>query len=440
MFLSFKNKHFLNALIYTIIACMGGVLFGYHTSAISAAMLFINKSFLLSNIQISFLVSLIILGALFGSIMGGAIADKFGRKKAFFIALILMFYGTVSFIFSKTINNLFIYRFIVGISIGLFSSIVPIYIAEISTSKYRGRLVSIKYMGLATGILFANFISFLFTSTSNWQAIFLIGLIPAIIMFIGLLIIPETPSYLSSINKKDKALEILNVLDNSNNTLETLEKGKTKASFKDLFSKSIKSALFVGIGINIFRQISGINIVTYYAPKIFLLSGFASEKLAISANLFVTIIKIICTILAIFFIDKIGRRILLMISFLGMSASIFLLSIYFLLKLNLLIIPIIALVGFSSFFSFGIGAVTWVINSEIYPNGIRGRAVGLATFFNWISNYFVSMSFLSLIGFLGNSTTFMMYSIICFIGFLFVYFKVPETKNKTFAEIQKFWK
>jgi sugar porter (SP) family MFS transporter len=438
MYLSFKNK-FLNSLIYALITCMGGILFGYHTSAISSAMLFFNEEFLLSDMQISMLVSLIILGALFGSLFAGIIADKFGRKKTFLLAMIFMFLGTLLFINSKNIKSLFFFRFLVGISIGLTSAIVPIYIAEVSEAKYRGRLVSIKYMGLSTGLLFQSIVSYFFASTSNWKAVFLIGLIPALIFLIGLLIIPESPYFLASINRKDDALKILNKVNDTYLEAEIFNKKKEDISYKDLFSKSIKAALFVGVGLSIFRQFSGINIVTYYAPKIFLLSGFSSDKFAILGSLIVTIIKIIFTILAIFLIDKLGRRILLMTSFLGMSISILTLSLYFLLKLNFLMIPIFSLICFSSSFSFGIGAVTWVINSEIYPNGIRGRASSISTFFNWICNYFVSFSFLFLLTNLGNSTTFMIYSVISILGFLFVYYKVPETKNKSFLEIQKFF-
>jgi sugar porter (SP) family MFS transporter len=438
MYLSFKNK-FLNSFTYTLITSMGGILFGYHTSAISSAMLFLNKEFLLSNFQISMLVSLIILGALFGSLFAGSIADRFGRKKAFFIAMVFMFIGTIFFVNSKNIHSLFIFRFLVGISIGITSAIVPIYIAEISDAQYRGRLVSIKYMGLSSGILFQSIVSYMFASTSNWKAVFLIGLIPAIIFLIGLLIIPESPYHLATIGKRNEALKILSDVNDNFEEKEIFNKKKEDISYKDLFSKSIKAALFVGVGLSIFRQFSGINIVTYFAPKILLLSGFSSDKFAILGSLIVTIIKIIFTMLAIFLIDRLGRRVLLISSFLGMSISIFTLSMYFLLKLNSLIIPILSLICFSSSFSFGIGAVTWVINSEIYPNGIRGRASSISTFFNWISNYFVSFSFLFLLTNLGNSLTFLIYSIIGILGFLFVYYKVPETKNKSFLEIQKFF-
>ncbi len=440
-----SKKLFFHSLFYALVASIGGFLFGYHTAAISGALIFIAKEFNLSIALQQILVSFILIGAIIGAYIGGHLADLIGRKKTFFYSILILSIGTIIFVITKNIFLFFSSRVLIGFSIGIFSTISPIYIAELSDPKYRGRLVSINQLSLVLGILFSNIFAYFFLKIFFWQAIFLTGLIFAFFMFILLFFIPETPSFLANKNQKIKAIEILkkvrfNIKDSEIIKNKSYDKSK-KTKISELFSRSVRSAFLVGITLNIFRQITGINIVTYYAPKIFLSSGVATPHLAMIFAASITTINIFATLISIWLIDKVGRRPLLISSILGMMIFLFILSIcFFTLHKNLTVFVMISLMGFVSFFAIGLGSVSWLINSEIYPMHIRGKANGIATFANWISNYLVATSFLSLVHNLGQGLTFLIFAIICLFALIFSIKKIPETKGKTFLEIQKFFK
>jgi sugar porter (SP) family MFS transporter len=271
---------------------------------------------------------------------------------------------------------------------------------------------------------------------------FLFGLFFALIMFILLFFIPESPSYLATKNKDKEAYEVLKKITNDLDHSEVITKihSHKKINLSLLLSKGVKQALFIGIGINIFRQVTGINMVTYYAPKIFALSGFNLPHLAMLATISVTSINLIASIISLSLIDKIGRRPLLITGILGMLTSMIFLGFIFLIAPgNLSYLVIICLMLFTASFAIGLGSVSWLINSEIFPMEIRGRAVGITTLFNWISNYLVSSSFLILIYNFGKSGTFFLFGFIGILGLIFAIKKVPETKGKSLLEIQKFF-
>jgi MFS transporter, SP family, galactose:H+ symporter len=437
-----KNKHLLNTFFYSCVASLGGFLFGYHTAIISGALFFISSTFNLSIFQQEFLVSLILLGALIGSWTGGTISDSIGRKKTFFVSVFFLIFGTILFVTSKDLSVFFISRMINGFSIGIFSAVTPIYIAEISQPRYRGRLVSMNQLFLVFGILISNISGYFFSKTQNWQAMFLFGLIFAFLMLFLLFFIPETPSFLISHNNENKAFEVLKKISNDLNDTEILHKNPNskKIGWTDLLSKGVRSAFFVGIGINIFRQITGINVVTYYAPKIFQAAGFENHNIAMFATMLVTTVNFIASIISLWLIDKCGRRPLLITGITGMIFSLFTISLIFnLFHSNSSFLIIIALMLFVSSFAISFGSISWVINSEIYPKEIRGRAVGISTLANWICNYLVSISFLSLMHNFGTGNTFLLYGTIAIIALVFVIKKAPETKGKNLVEIQEFF-
>lgn len=437
-----KNKHLFNSFFFASIASLGGFLFGYHTAVISGALLFISKSFNLTIFQQEFLVSMVLFGAFIGSWLGGTISDSIGRKKTFFISVISLILGTIIFISTQDILTFFLSRVLVGFSIGIFSAVVPIYIAEISLPKYRGRLVSINQLLLVFGILISNIAGFYFSKTQNWQAMFLVGLAFALLMFFLLFFIPESPTFLMNKNEEIKARDIFKKISDELSIHEIIpqKSNSKKVKWSDLLSTGVKSAFIVGIGINIFRQITGINVVTYYAPKIFHEAGFTNPHIAMFATILVTSVNLLASIVSLWLIDKYGRRPLLITGITGMIISLFTVSLVFSFpSSNLSILVILALMLFVSSFAIGFAAISWVINSEIYPHEIRGRAVGISTLVNWICNYMVSVSFLSLINNFGTSATFFLYGTIAICSLVFVIKKAPETKGKTLLEIQEFF-
>jgi sugar porter (SP) family MFS transporter len=440
-----KQQKFTNfSLFVSIVAAIGGLLFGYNTSVISGALLFLKSSFNLSTFDQEMLVSIILIGALFGACFGGLITDKLGRKFTLLLTSVLFIIGTFIVMSADTLRVLFMGRVIIGFAIGIVSVAVPLYIAEMSDPKHRGALVSLNQFGVTIGILLAYIINYAFAIDSDWRAMFGFAIIPSIILFILLFFIPETPTFLATHGKKKKALKILKkiILDPKESEIESIESSqKQVVAWSHLLEKSVRPALFIGIGISIFQQVTGINIVIYYAPTIFQLAGFESAPSAILASLGIGTINVIMTFVALWLIDLVGRKPLLKVGISGMIVSLIILGFVFLLKGSLVsIISIISLMAYVSFFAIGLGPIAWLIISEIYPMGIRGRAMGIATFANWSFNYILSLSFLTLVDILGKSFTFWLYAIIGIFALWFVIKKVPETKGKTLKEIQNFFK
>jgi sugar porter (SP) family MFS transporter len=347
---------------------------------------------------------------------------------------------------SHGFNGFLIGRFISGLAIGIVSMAAPLYIAEISPPENRGALVSLNQLCVTIGILLAYIITFLFSASADWRDMFAFAFIPVILQFVGLFFVSETPSWLISHDRQAEADAVLHKIEGTH-AKESLVRGQkeedspTKRHFKALFSPAVRLPFLIGIGVAVFQSITGINTVIYYAPQIFELAGYQTPETALFATILVGVINVIVTIISLWLIDRIGRRPLLIAGLIGMGLSLVVLGISFLEQGAALgLTAVLALLIYVAFFAVSLGPVAWLIISEIYPLGIRGRAMGIATFSNWLCNYFVSLTFLTLIQEIGVSGTFWIYAVICLLGLWFVVKLVPETKGKTLEEIQSFWK
>ncbi len=440
-----KNKFTGFTLFVACVAAFGGLLFGYNTSVISGAVIYITKEFQLNVIMQQVIVSIILIGALVGACFGGLLTDRLGRRSTLMITAVFFLIGTVIVTTAHTLFVLFIGRIIVGLAIGVVSMAAPLYIAEMADPKHRGALVSLNQLAVTLGILLAYGINYVFSDVQEWRSMFGFGLVPAALLFLGLFFIPETPSFLVMVGKKQKAIKLLKKILVDTAHSEVIEEPKREspaklARWSHLFEKSIRPALLAGIGISVFQQLTGINVVIYYAPRIFNLAGFESSQSAILATVGIGVINVIMTIIALWLIDMIGRKPLLKIGITGMLICLAVLGTAFHVTAGALgAISIISLMAFVAFFAIGLGPVAWLIISEIYPMGVRGRAMGIATFANWTCNYIVSLTFLSLINFLGTSGAFWFYSAICLIALWFVIKYIPETKGKDLEDIHKYW-
>lgn len=432
------------SLFSAMIAAIGGFLLGFNQTVIAGALIFLENDFHLSTFQQELIVSILLIGALIGATFGGVLADKIGRKNSLFFSTILFFVGSALLATADTLVIVMIGRCICGLAVGIVSLVVPLYIAEISDPSDRGILVSLNQLAITLGILAAYIVSYVFASSGEWKSIFAVGLIPAIVLFFGLFFLPESPSYLSLIGEYEKAKKILSkirLIRTDEEVVLKKETTKEKVKWKHVFDKSIRPALVVGIGISIFQQLSGINAIIFYAPKIFQMSGFVLAENAILASISIGIINVIMTLIALWLIDLVGRRPLLLIGLSGMFVSLSLLGASFLFLQNYLgLIALICIITYIAFFAISLGPIPWLLLSEIFPLGIRGRAMGIAFFVNWIVNYLVSLTFLTLAQILGTGGTFWLYAIVCILGLCFVYIKIPETKGKSFIQIQKYFK
>ena len=437
----------------SLVAALGGLLFGYDTGVISGAILFIKKEFVLTIFQQELIIGMVSLGAVFGAICGGPFSDKYGRKKIVLAASIIFIVSALGLSFSDSVTEMIIWRFIVGVAIGISSTTAPLYIAELAPSKIRGALVSINQLAITIGILVSYLIGLLFVHTESWRIMFGIAVIPAAVQFIVMSFFPESPRSLINHNKSKEALAILTHYRGSKHAAEKevleIQKHKEKRAaqkqshFKELLGKSLRLPLMAGLGITIIQQITGINTIIYYAPTIFQFAGFESNRAAILATTWVGTINVLMTFLAIYLIDKVGRKPLLIWGLSGMILSLIALGIGFSYQGGEQVIGTISMITLLTYiacFAFSLGPIAWLLNSEIYPLHLRGAAMGVATCTNWIFNFIVTVTFLNLIHLLGKSGTFWLYAIVGIIGLIFVIKKIPETKGKSLEEIEDSWK
>lgn len=444
--MGFRNKFANFSLFVSLVAALGGFLFGYNTSVIAGALLFLSDDLGLSTLQQELVVSTLLIGALLGAFCSGFLADSFGRKKTLFATVFLFFLGTLSLTIASNVDELLIGRFLSGFGIGLASVAVPLYIAEMAPSQNRGLYVSLNQLMITIGVLVAYIICYLYAEKQDWREMFGFGFIPLIIQCIGLFFIPETPGWLIMHKQMEKAEKVLRKLrfapaGQSLVEVEKKEDAPHDSRWSALLKPGTRRAFLIGVGTSVFQQITGINAVVYYAPKIFQLAGYQEVQMATFVTMLLGVVNVAMTFLALRLIDWLGRRPLLIIGLSGMSVCLAILSYSFSGPAGEAgLLAVLALMGYISFFAISLGPVAWLIISEIYPLGIRGRAMGAATFANWASNYVVSLTFLSLISHFGAGQTFLFYMAISLIGLWFVCKLVPETKGKTFEEIQQFWK
>jgi sugar porter (SP) family MFS transporter len=422
---------------------MGSFQFGYQTGVISGAILFIEQEFHLTTFQQELVVSSVLIGCFLGALSAG-ISDFLGRKKTVFITLVVFFISINCLSSAHSLLLLLIGRVLVGFAIGLSSVTVPLYLAEIAPPESRGKFVSMNQLFITIGILVAFWMAYLYSDSADWRDMFAISYIPAVIQLLGLFFIPETPSWLMSQGKSkaaEKVLRRLRLLGAKEYAadLETHRVSK-KASFLSFFSPEARAPILIGVGISMFQQITGINTVIYYAPRMFQYAGFATAQSAIYATIWVGVVNVIMTLLGLWLVDRAGRRSLALIGIGGMLVSLAFMGTIFMIQTEGVgLVVVIGLLAYISFFAVGLGIVTWLIISEIYPLGIRARAMSAASFVNWSFNYLVSLTFLTLIQLFGVGGTYWIYAVVCLFAFWFVWKKVPETKGKTFQQIQAFW-
>ena len=441
-----------NMFLYVVagVAAIGGVLFGFDTGVISGALLFIKQQWTLSATSQEFVVSAVLIGAMIGAALSGRIADSFGRKRTIIVTACIFAVGSIAAALAKSVEMLIMSRVIIGVAIGIASFCVPLYISEVAPAKQRGALVSLNQLAITIGIFVSYFIDDIFAGVSSgWRYMFLAGALPALFLGIGMIFLPRTPRWLMIKGKEDEARRVLTSMgttDDIDADIRDIKRslGEEKsAGWKELLVPWLRMPLFIGIGIMFFQQITGINTVIYYAPTIFQMAGFKSNVVAIAATAGVGALNVIMTVVAIFLIDKIGRKPLLSIGLAGMIVALGILGLAFkeqaVLGDALKWVSIGSLLLYIASFAISLGPVAWLIVAEIYPLKIRGLAMSIATFSNWGFNFIVAGTFLTIVQKLGASTAFWIYAVLSILGWIFCYFYVPETKGHKLEDIEEHW-
>jgi SP family galactose:H+ symporter-like MFS transporter len=338
-------------------------------------------------------------------------------------------------------------RLVVGIAIGIASFTAPLYISEISPADVRGKLVSLNQLMITIGIVCSYLADYALAGIRGWRAMFGLAAIPAVILLIGLFFVPESPRWFVNQGLRVQARAVLlrvRKATEADSELAEIERSlsQQEGGWRELLSPGLRPALIIGIGLAVFQQFTGINTVIYYAPTIFKFAGFQSAA-AILATAGVGIINVLFTIVALWLLDRAGRRPLLLYGLVGMILSLGVLGFAF---LSPDMTPVMAGVSVGSVmvyvacFAIGLGPVFWLMISEIYPLKIRGRAMGVAAVANWGSNLLVALTFLSLLRSIGRPWTFWLYALVGLIAWFFVFRRVPETKGKTLEQIEASWR
>lgn len=513
------NKHFYVIRVALIVA-LGGFLMGFDASVISGVVRFIEPEFGLSKLQLGWAVGSLTLTATLGMMLSGPLSDRFGRRAILKLAAILYAVSAIGSAFAPTFSMFVIARMVGGLGVGASLIIAPMYIAEIAPAHIRGRLVSLNQLNIVVGISVAFFSNYLVLQWAQSGALlaetlmldvytwrWMLGLetLPAVIYFVGLYFVPRSPRWLLLNGKNDEARQVLHQITDSDDAEKQLkdvldslkaDKDKEKVSLKEIFHPALRLVLFVGVTLAILQQITGINAVFFYAPMIFEQSGIGTDASFMQAIL-VGLTNLFFTIIAILFIDKIGRKPLLVVGMTGIAVMMMLLAYGFhsatyqldeeqlqgleitvdkerlaaamvgvsyssdvqfkraiiealgaeealevesaLIAAAIDINPkliLFAIIGFVASFAVSIGPVMWVMFSELFPLRVRGLAISFAGFINSGISFLVQLVFPWELATLGSSTTFLIYGIFAVIGLAFILKIVPETKGKTLEELE----
>ena len=423
------------------IAAIGGILFGFDTGVISGAILFIKTQFHLTSLMNGVVVSASLVGAIIGAALSGKAADRFGRKRLLMLAALIFIVGTLSSAYSAGVVELVISRIILGLGIGISSFTAPLYISEVSPTRLRGALVSLNQLAVTVGIFVSYFVDEYFSKTGDWSHMFMVGVIPAVILFIGLIFLPYSPRWLCLRGKFDEAIAVLKKIRHSTHVevefKEIKESVSKQGDWHGLLKAWIRPAIWIGIGLGFFQQFTGINTVIYYAPTIFKLSGFSSNSIAILATMGIGAINVLATIVAIPLIDRVGRKPLLYVGMTLMAVCLFGLSLsYIFATADLKWIAFTSIFFYVIGFAISLGPIMWLMFTEVFPLKVRGVATSIMASMQWAFNFIVSLTFLSLIKYFHESGTFALYGVICVLGIIFVYLKVPETKGTSLEKIE----
>lgn len=442
----------------TFSAAFGGLLFGYDTAVISGAIGNLTNFFQLNSIETGWAISSALVGCLIGAIISDYLSNRFGRKIAMIISAVFFMLSSIGTAIPETFTFFVIFRMVGGIGIGIASMVVPMYIAEIAPPNNRGALVGNYQLAIVIGIVVVYFVNYFISLqgddnwnlTIGWRWMFGSEIIPSTLFLLFLFLIPESPRWLIQKGKSTEALGILNKLNSIEDAIlihteikNSLDKDD-KNQWKNLVNPVFKKVLFVGIGLSVLQQLTGINAILYYAPEIFKNFG-SSTDVSLMQTSILGVVNLIFTLLAIKLVDRMGRKPLLYIGSIGMTISLTAVGLFIYYDtIGNWVLPFLLL--FMASFSISWGPIVWVLLSEIFPIKIRSLALVISVFIQWVANFLVTQFFpilvenQLLIEKFNGAFPFYLFSTICFLSLIFVWKSIPETKNKTLEEMDRLWK
>jgi sugar porter (SP) family MFS transporter len=435
------RRHVIGAAAVT---ALGGLLFGYDTGVVSGALLFLRNEFGgLSSFQQELVTSLLLIGAMIGAFGAGRVADRIGRRPTILITAVVFVVGVLLAAFSPTLWTLLAARVVIGLAVGSASMTVPLYIGEMAPPRIRGGLVSLNQLAITGGILASYLVDYGLASSANWRLMFGLAVIPAVLLFVGILTQAESPHWLIRQGREDEARRVLRRLregDLDAEIAEVKEVAARRVSARDLLARGVRPALWVGVLLAIFQQVTGINTVIYYAPTLLAGAGLGNSA-SLLANVVNGAVNVGMTIVAIRLLDRTGRRPLLLTGTAGMAVGMIITALAFLggdqLHGAAAYLAIAGLLIYTGSFAVGLGPVFWLMIAEIYPLRIRGQAMSVAAIANWGANFVVTISFLTLLHAITPRGVFFLFAFLCLVSLAYFAKRVPETKQRSLQEIEQ---
>lgn len=448
--------------IITLVASLGGFLFGFDMAVVSGILPLLQKQFSLSAFQEGWFVSSALVGCIIGVAISGELSDRLGRKKPLLLAALLFLLSALGCAFMPTLTGIIAARIIGGIGIGLASNVVPLYISEIAPARIRGRLVTYYQLAVTLGILVAYLtnsalLNYALEHNGNitgtmhtvfvseaWRGMFGVGLIPALLFSLGLMLVPESPRWLMQQQRLQEATAILNRINNPIEAQASLQQAKqagqeAKISYSALLAPQWRKALIIGILLPLFSQFSGINAIIYYGPSILNNAGISLSNSLISQIIFGGA-NMLFTLIAIWKVDSLGRRPLYIAGTAGATVSLLATGFCFFAGATTGIALLVCVLAFLASFAFSIGPLKFVVAAEIFPAAIRGRAMAISIMVMWIADTIVGQLTPIMLKSIGTAATFWVFALFCLIALVTVYKLLPETKGKSLEQIEKDWK
>ncbi|WP_336342876.1 sugar porter family MFS transporter [Halalkalicoccus ordinarius] len=428
------------------LAALNGLLFGFDTGVISGALLYIGETFPLLEESAAIegiVVSGALVGAAIGAAIGGRLADVLGRRRLILVAAVIFFVGSLGMATAQNVWWLITARIVNGVAIGFASIVGPLYISEIAPPRIRGSLVSFNQLAITSGILVSYLVNYSLASQGAWRLMLGAGMIPALVLLVGMYFMPESPRWLVGEDRQEEARSTLERIRTATGVEEEIEEIERMEALEEegiteVFKPWIRPALIVGAGLAVFQQVTGINTVIYYAPTILESTGFGGVA-SILATVGIGVINVTMTVVAVLLLDRIGRRPLLLAGLGGMLATLLVLGGAFYLPGLGGVLGYVAtgsLMLYVAFFAIGLGPVFWLLISEIYPLNVRGTAMGVATVVNWLANLVVAQLFPQLFDTIGPALTFWLFAGLTAGAIVFTHYLVPETKGRSLEEIE----
>jgi len=429
------------------VAAIAGLLFGFDIAVINGAVVFLRAQFHLTDFDTELAVSFLLIGCIAGAAIAGWLSDRYGRKRVLSFSALLFAASSLGAALPHTFAQFGAARFVGGVAIGVASMLAPLYIAEVSPARIRGRLVSLNQMAIVTGILLAYLVNWVlsFSGASSWRWMFAAAIVPSLGLFVGVFFVPESPRWLMEQARESDARAVLARVEGAARAEGQLVQirealRQESGTLGDLFAPTLRRPLFLVMALAVLQQITGINTVLFYGSVIWEREFGGHHSTAIGANATIGVVNFVVTIFALWLIERSGRRPLLMFSSGCMAVCQLLLGLAFLLNQPPAPLVLGAMLLCVAAFAIGLGPATWVLMAELFPTRVRGRAMSVANMALWIASFLLTFTFLSLARAVTITGAFCLYSFLCVLTFLLVWRLVPETKGKTLEEIETLWR